>query len=577
MEGMRRLFGIVFGLSLVGCTIDTGEIPPPPPAWGVPLTGGTMTVTHDGNRVVVADPDRDRVTIVDLTTERVIDTIELAAGSEPGRAIEDGAGRIHVAMRRSGQLLTITGSDRQLRWICGEPRGLAWQETTDLVHVACATGELVSLPAGGGDPTRVVRLERDLRDVLVRDTGLVVTTFRTAEMLKVDVDGTITGRLVSPTTNRLDFNSGMGQSAAVPSVAWRTTTLPDGRMIMAHQRRLGTVLKIITGGYSASCGGAAVESSLTIVGNDNIPFAVAPLMQASLPVDIAANPVSGDLSIVSAGQEAVLFVSKASMMTPDKGECGGVNATRFVGFQVGAPSSVAYRPNGALLIYYPEADGITILDGGPQRGISLGGRPGNDAGRSLFHRETNSGLACASCHPEARDDGGVWKFDFGARRTQNLGGGILSRAPYHWSADMPTLHKLVTDVFTDRMDGDSVAPEEERALGNWLDRVPAPRGIVVDTDAILRGEELFNSSETGCRSCHNGALYTNNAMANVSGGVFKVPSLIGVGGRAPYMHDGCAKTLRDRFGYCGGGDNHGHTSQLSATELSDLITYLESL
>jgi hypothetical protein len=43
------------------------------------------------------------------------------------------------------------------------------------------------------------------------------------------------------------------------------------------------------------------------------------------------------------------------------------------------------------------------------------------------------------------------------------------------------------------------------------------------------------------------------------------------------MHDGCAATLRDRFGACGGGDNHGHTSQLTPAELDDLIAYLESL
>src|SRR5262249_28163703 len=156
------------------------EIPPPPPAWGKPITGGTMTVTRDGNRVVVADPDRDRVSIVDLTTERVIDSVELDAGAAPGRAIEDGAGRIHVTLRGSGQLLTITGSDHQFRGVCGEPRGLAWQESTDTVHIACATGELVSVAPGGGDPTRVRYIERDLRDVIVREPNLLVTKFRTA-------------------------------------------------------------------------------------------------------------------------------------------------------------------------------------------------------------------------------------------------------------------------------------------------------------------------------------------------------------------------------------------------------------
>jgi hypothetical protein len=44
------------------------------------------------------------------------------------------------------------------------------------------------------------------------------------------------------------------------------------------------------------------------------------------------------------------------------------------------------------------------------------------------------------------------------------------------------------------------------------------------------------------------------------------------------MHDGCAKTLADRFKpACGGGDEHAHTSQLSAEELADLIAYLDTL
>jgi len=56
-----------------------------------------------------------------------------------------------------------------------------------------------------------------------------------------------------------------------------------------------------------------------------------------------------------------------------------------------------------------------------------------------------------------------------------------------------------------------------------------------------------------------------------------VPSLLGLRWRAPYLHDGCAPTLRDRFGDCGGGDNHGHTSQLAPAQIDDLTAYLETL
>jgi len=44
------------------------------------------------------------------------------------------------------------------------------------------------------------------------------------------------------------------------------------------------------------------------------------------------------------------------------------------------------------------------------------------------------------------------------------------------------------------------------------------------------------------------------------------------------LHDGRAATLRDRFDPAiGGGDQHGHTSQLSAAQLDDLLAYLASL
>ena len=62
-----------------------------------------------------------------------------------------------------------------------------------------------------------------------------------------------------------------------------------------------------------------------------------------------------------------------------------------------------------------------------------------------------------------------------------------------------------------------------------------------------------------------------------TGGKFQIPSLLGVGMRFPYMHDGCAETLADRFGPCGGGDAHGKTSHLSEADVNALVVYLQSL
>ena len=79
-------------------------------------------------------------------------------------------------------------------------------------------------------------------------------------------------------------------------------------------------------------------------------------------------------------------------------------------------------------------------------------------------------------------------------------------------------------------------------------------------------------------TCHRGADFTSVASFDVgTGGTFQVPQLHNLAFRAPFLHDGCATTLIERFTKCGGGDRHGSTSQLSRAQLDDLVAYLESL
>lgn len=442
---------------------------------------------------------------------------------------------------------------------------------------------------------RSVRVDRDLRDVLVVNGKLYVTRFRSAELLALDANGAVTTRTSPPIVRRFPAfgggnNTGTGSGSGsddgkiddVPAVAWRSIVMPDGRILMSHQRQLKTILNVTHGGYGGQgCGEGPVGDSVTVMQPDGTqaPIAMAPFITGALPVDVAISPNGTKLTVVLAGAQGVRTIAMGSL-TPDNGDdgCGGGLDDHQ---DLGAPTSAAYTPDNVLVVFYPEYPGLVVYAPGGTKILELPGDFGYDSGRGLFHRQTPSGLACASCHPEGRDDGLVWQFqDEGLRRTQNLAGSILSRAPYHWTGDQADLPTLMDDVFSIRMAGATPTRSEHRSLGPFLDRVPAPAPTAaVDPDAAARGKAVFDAPEVGCNACHSGALLSTKAIVDVgTGGKFKVPSLIGVSARAPFLHNGCAATLKDRFdAYCGGGDLHGKTSSLTPQQLDDLVAYLETL
>src|SRR6202041_2414709 len=119
----------------------------------------------------------------------------------------------------------------------------------------------------------------------------------------------------------------------------------------------------------------------------------------------------------------------------------------------------------------------------------------------------------------------------------------------------PDLSAVMTEVFVHRMGGAPQTPEAIAAFAAWIETIPAfpasPRGTAAQ---IEHGAQLFSSAETGCTTCHAGDHFTDRQIIAVGTGVgsgtsgpFKVPSLIGVAARAPFLHDGCAATLQDRF------------------------------
>ncbi|MCK6587151.1 MAG: c-type cytochrome [Polyangiaceae bacterium] len=549
--------------------ITTSASRPPPP-----ISGGTLLVLADGRTAVAADPDRDRIVLADLASKTILAEMPLEALDEPGRVVEGPPGRVHVALRRGGAVASFNVKEKQITRtpVCPAPRGMAY-DAGNVIHVACAGGELVTLAADTGAVTRSLKLEPDLRDVVVTPNGLFVSLFRTAKVLELDTTGTV----IMKRTLEDGFFFG-----SAPAVAWRMIPFGSDEAMLVHQRHSQQTVSTQTPegyGNDFGCGGGIVRSAVTFLSTQYPDSAIpnASIEDTALPVDVAVSPDKSRFAIVGAGSNTVHETATDLY----RGSSGGDFCSTHIATPIaeGQPIAVAFA--GSMRVVQTREPSRLVLGDGAV--LELEGESVLDTGHELFHRTTTPaiGMACASCHPEGRDDAFVWSFDtVGKRRTQSLAGGVLATAPLHWDGTLPGFDSLMGEVFTGRMGGPSQSPRRVQAIALWVDSIPfLPSSPAPDQSAAERGKALFESPAVGCATCHSGPRLTNNTSVDVgTWGVFQVPSLRGVAARAPFMHDGCAPTLRDRFStYCGGDDRHGVTSNLSPTDIDDLVSYLETL
>lgn len=222
-------------------------------------------------------------------------------------------------------------------------------------------------------------------------------------------------------------------------------------------------------------------------------------------------------------------------------------------------------------------------------------------GRKLFFsavdprmNDPRTGIACASCHLEGREDGHVWHFPDGPRQTPSLAGRhVIETAPLHWNGEFNNLLEFMTHTVKERMGGVAPTPDMERQMAAYiLQTRPADNALAETTPpaVIARGKAVYEKAQ--CASCHQGQAYTDNQFYDVGtyvrvGGVvdnmkylprgLNTPSLLGLGRTAPYLHDGSAVTLKERILEGKQADRHGATAQLSNAEVDDLVAYLKTL
>jgi cytochrome c peroxidase len=118
--------------------------------------------------------------------------------------------------------------------------------------------------------------------------------------------------------------------------------------------------------------------------------------------------------------------------------------------------------------------------------------------------------------------------------------------------------------------------------------VTPPREDRPLTEQEQRGKKVFESEVTQCAQCHAPATELTNRVAqrmpklptlpgfeDEEDDAFKTPSLLFVGGTAPYYHDGSSPTFEHLVSR--NNDRMGKTNHLSAEDKAALVAYMRTL
>ncbi len=615
------------------------ERPPPAIALGRTLprlarasgdgAGSALVLARMDDRrlALVADADSHAVRLLDTRSGEELPQLDLPG--EPAQLLVADDGRVFVSVRDKAEVdvlePTTVGEDGRVTLrVAGrmataeEPTGLALTPDGGTLLVACGWGRAL-------DAFSTRTLAHAFRAPVAREPRAVVTSAdgKLAYVSHATASVVTVVDLMSPDhgirAQRLEQADNDGNPG---KLAWRQgfalARAEFGILAPGVEANTGdTTVRSETYGGIEATSMPAEQFSVSVIDEDHGPAA---------QVGQAAEPRGLDTprTVSSAFTECLLpraaaydtqgewlFVACAGKDTVERldaraGKAGGQQAEWKVG---GEPSGVALdadRREGFVWSqaartvtsfpldgYHPSA--TTPDPAGLVRTVGLGVRvsePDEVAkGRALFHatgdtRISSDGRACASCHPDGRDDGLVWATPDGPRQTPTLAGRLAGTAPYGWNGARGTVKKHVTTTLK-RLGGAGLEDEAMDALVAYCMAMEAPPRAALeattDHPLVEEGRDLFESSSAGCSSCHmSDGTFTDGNRHNVGSKAkgdprrsFDTPSLRFLSGTGPYFHDGRYPTLRAVLKGTDG--KMGHTAQLSPHQIDALEAYLQTL
>jgi YVTN family beta-propeller protein len=589
---------------------------------GVASVSSPLSLSPDGNTLWVVNPDANSVTPIDTNTLQAGTPLEV--GQEPwGVAVT--ANAVVVVNRADGTLSLLENKRKTDIAVGAEPGGVALSPSGTLAYVTVSSNDevaVVDLAAKNvikrisvgrmpwaaavtddGDKEdddetvvvthRLARLRPDgqeatddgkegwlsaIQDGEVRDIALTPYEFgftNGLEGLAISADNVFVTHLLNQPEDPRDFQNTV--SGAVSTVSLATKQELTGRRIHLNEASFSTPV--------------------------NFPRAA------------ALSPNGKTAYVVLAGSDAVMGIDVSN---PEK--------TKLLGFwQTGNnPRGIVLSKDGsrAYVMNYLSRD-VSVLDL-----TDLSKRPIIATipvtpemlepdllrGKILFNnandpRMSHLGwMSCASCHLDGGVDGTTWLSPDGPRQTQPLWN-LQGTAPFHASATRDEVQDAEKDIET-LMHGVGLAPgaalpELGEANSNTstdldslakfvLEGIRVPRASAITSQQEERGRKVF--LKAGCQQCHAGTHWTISSLpaslnsmsgAEITSALrdvgtatpndvlgqdgFDVPTLLGLGASAPYLHDGSAQRLDVVL------ENSKHAPSLTETEVADLTTFLRGI
>lgn len=594
----------------------------------------TVAIVQDGKRSLayVADADDGSVHTVDVATGKEVATTNVAGS--PSHLIVMADGRVAVGLRdRSAvQVLEPTSSaDEPLESRCvvptaAEPVALATTPDDSTLLVSSGWGAAL----GAYDTKSLARkyeipLQREPRAVVVSDDGkrAFVAHVVGSRMSVVDLDKRRAEAMNLGGEEEVMFGRQSkifgGRSTierrACQGYALAKSTELGGRILAPQVLVDPGRVDERTAGYGDSNESPPEVASVAVIDEDTAQPIVEslsverdvrimagtqrPRPACLLPRAAVVDSASRGLFVACMGLDSVIEYD-ATSADPQQSE-----RRRFP--VAAGPTGLAVDTEGRRLVVFSQFDRslhiVSLADKSEEptdaepdalrvalsRKAKASSGPDFELGRRLFHatndtRISRDGRACASCHPDGRDDALTWATPEGPRQTPMLAGRLNQTAPYGWLGSSDSVEGHLGQTFA-RLGGSGLERRELGALIAFATSMDAPAETNSNADKVLveRGREVFHSANAACATCHREtAAFTDGQQYDVKSRAeadlkptFDTPSLRFVGGTAPYFHDGRYSTLRALLLDSDG--KMGHTKHLAQEDLTALEAYLRSL